>query len=215
MSQIDDRAIDKVLAALRDAEPPAGMESRILDALDQHRSAPTSPTPRSWLLPRRAGLPRAGLAGALAASLVLAALVGLTLLQPARQRSLPTPANHGPSTQPRPHPPADLAATSHSNHSNSTRKPPPSPSLKTASASQAPSRDLDALALSESLAPSLPAPPLPLTPQEQLLLRVLHRRDPDPLTDLNRELRAKQEAEQLADFDQFFNPSSPATHDNE
>ncbi len=214
MSQIDDRAIDAVLAALRDADPPVGMEIRILDALEGHRSSQPVPATRSSLPARLAGLPRTPLAGALAASLAVASLATAAFLHPARHKSPDTSAPQRTGTQAPQPKPADLASEIHDSHRSPTGAPHSRPSLKIPPT--APPTDLDTLALSESLAPSQPAPPLPLTPQEQLLMRVLHRRDPEPLTDLNGELRAKREAEQLADFDKFFkDPPQPATHDNE
>jgi hypothetical protein len=52
-----------------------------------------------------------------------------------------------------------------------------------------------------------------LTEQEKLLLRIVHRSDPEELAMLNNEMRAKQEAEGRAEFQRFFEPST--TGDNE
>jgi hypothetical protein len=51
-----------------------------------------------------------------------------------------------------------------------------------------------------------PAPPMPLTEQEKLLLRVAHRSDPTELTPLNAEARARQSAAFDDEFQQFFAP---------
>ena len=45
---------------------------------------------------------------------------------------------------------------------------------------------------------------MPLTDEEKLLLRVAHGRDPQELTPLNAEARARQEAEFDAEFLEFF-----------
>ncbi len=54
------------------------------------------------------------------------------------------------------------------------------------------------------LAASRPAPPIPLTLQEKLLLRVARSTDPAQLAMLNPEMRARQEAESNAEFRRFF-----------
>jgi hypothetical protein len=51
---------------------------------------------------------------------------------------------------------------------------------------------------------SRPAPPMPLTPQEKLLLQVARAGDPQEIAMLNPELRAKQEHEAKAEFNRFF-----------
>ncbi len=70
----------------------------------------------------------------------------------------------------------------------------------------------DAIALSEMHAPSHPAPPLPLTPQEKLLLRIAHKGDPVELAMLRPEIRARQQAEGKAEFEKFF--ELPTSGDN-
>jgi hypothetical protein len=51
---------------------------------------------------------------------------------------------------------------------------------------------------------SYPAPPLPLTEQEMLLLRLAHRRDAGTTAILNPDLRAAQTAKATEQFQQFF-----------
>jgi hypothetical protein len=53
-------------------------------------------------------------------------------------------------------------------------------------------------------APSYPAPPLPLTEQERLLLRIVHKDDPVEMAVLNPVLRAARDAEDQAEFQRFF-----------
>jgi hypothetical protein len=62
----------------------------------------------------------------------------------------------------------------------------------------------DAPAVGESQTASFPAPPLPLTEQERLLLRFAHRGDPDSMAILNPEVRAAQTAKATEQFQQFF-----------
>lgn len=52
--------------------------------------------------------------------------------------------------------------------------------------------------------PGFPAPPLPLTDQEKLLLRLAHRNDAQDMDLLNRDVRAQQSAEATKQFQQFF-----------
>ncbi|MBW4037328.1 MAG: hypothetical protein HIU91_00380 [Acidobacteria bacterium] len=77
--------------------------------------------------------------------------------------------------------------------------------LEAPTASQ-PSTDPDAIALAETLAPSHPAPPMPLTEQERLLMAVARTGDREEMTALNpvqREALYKQDQEA---FQKFFAP---------
>jgi hypothetical protein len=62
----------------------------------------------------------------------------------------------------------------------------------------------DDVALSETRAASFPAPPMPLTDQEKLLLRLAHKNDPVELATLDPKLRELQDAEDQAEFQRFF-----------
>jgi hypothetical protein len=53
-------------------------------------------------------------------------------------------------------------------------------------------------------AASFPAPPLPLTEQEKLLLRVAHRGNPENMAILNPEVQAVISAKATQEFQQFF-----------
>jgi hypothetical protein len=69
-------------------------------------------------------------------------------------------------------------------------------------------KSLDAQALADLHAPSHPAPPLPLTPQERLFLRVLRYGNATELAELNPLVRAKQDADETTAFKAFF-PDPP------
>ncbi len=56
------------------------------------------------------------------------------------------------------------------------------------------------------LAPSKPAPPLPLTRQEKMLADVVHRGEPEELASLSPEVRARQMELSQAEFHDFFEP---------
>jgi hypothetical protein len=68
--------------------------------------------------------------------------------------------------------------------------------------------DLDAQALADFHAPSHPAPPLPLTPQEKLFLRVLRYGNATQLAELNPNVRTAHDAEETTAFETFF-PDPP------
>jgi hypothetical protein len=52
--------------------------------------------------------------------------------------------------------------------------------------------------------PGFPAPPLPLTEQEKLLLRLAHGNDSQDMNLLNRDVQAQQSAQTTQQFQQFF-----------
>jgi hypothetical protein len=56
----------------------------------------------------------------------------------------------------------------------------------------------------ETQAASFPAPPLPLTEQEKLLLRLAHRRNPEDTAILNPAVQSAQSAKATEQFQQFF-----------
>jgi hypothetical protein len=68
--------------------------------------------------------------------------------------------------------------------------------------------DPDAQALADLHAPSHPAPPLPLTAQERLFLRMLRYGNATQLAELNPLVRAQQDADETTAFKAFF-PDPP------
>jgi hypothetical protein len=68
--------------------------------------------------------------------------------------------------------------------------------------------DMDALALEEMRAASQPAPPLPLTKQERLLLHVTHEGASEELAVLDPAKRAAQDKEERAEVERFFEPKT-------
>jgi hypothetical protein len=57
---------------------------------------------------------------------------------------------------------------------------------------------------------SFPAPEAPLTDQEKLLLRIVHRGDPVEVAMLNPQELAREEAAEAEEFQRFFPPKMPA-----
>jgi hypothetical protein len=184
-----DETIERLLAGLRNAEPSAGMHRRILEAM-RAREAVASDSP--W---RRLILPWL-LRPAIAMSLVCAAaftawlIVTLTVHQPRH-----APADSGShSTSADARQAAGPAAV--------TQKVHVVPRWKASRASARPPRDVPALG--ETQAANYPAPPLPLTDQEKLLLRLAHRGDAEDMAILNPDVQAAQAAQATEQFQQFF-----------
>jgi len=70
--------------------------------------------------------------------------------------------------------------------------------------------DGDSAALDDMHAASRPAPPMPLTEQERLLLRLVHKDAPVELAMLDSKMRALQDSEEKTEFQRFFaQPAKP------
>ena len=187
--------IERLLAGLSDAEPPGGMERRILEALDGIGAREVAPSASLWRRPLRPAL-----AMLLACAVIL--MVGFTVQQRKHitgQQFVPLKPKNGLNGAPnifsslqvgqRP----QLAAPDHR-----VRLPRRTTSDVPAKHSQ------DAPAAGEMQAASFPAPPLPLTEQEKLLLRVAHRGNPENMAILNPEVQAVISAKATQEFQQFF-----------
>ena len=177
--------IERLLAGLRDAEPQAGLELRILDAMQARRTIASVPF---WKRLQPQTFP--AFAMWLASAMILTgAFVAIALHQRSR---VPADSSHpstlavrqenpvGAITQKAPVPGRRPASRVWSKHS---RTVPPVPDLRAA---------------------SFPAPPLPLTEQEKLLLRLAHGRDPEDTAILNPAAQAAQSARANEQFQQFF-----------
>ncbi len=171
-----DRTIENLLAGLRDADPPPGMHHRILDAMVARRA--TAYRSRRLLYP--------AIAIPLACALAITIWVQHHRHIPANLRSYTTNVD-APRTKP-----AQTVAI----------KTPREPRR---SASRALLRPTHASEVSYAEAtPGFPAPPLPLTEQEKLLLRLAHRNDAQEMTLLNPDVQAQQSAKATQQFQQFF-----------
>jgi hypothetical protein len=199
-----EEAIDKVLAGLRDSEAPTGMERRIMETL-QHCSV-TRSSSRMWQ--QTAIVPV--FCGALTAVVILA-----VLMTPAVRRANRVPVQTHTSAAPPALPPSAPKIVV-----GSVKFPPRHADTRstTMPSKKSPKQanDMDAIALEEMRAPSQPPPPIPLTAQEKLLLRVVYNRDPVQLAALTPAARARDDAQEEADFQKFFTPpEQPKTGDTE
>jgi hypothetical protein len=172
-----DRTIESLLASLRDAEPPPGMHHRILDAVAAGRATACSS-------PRR-------LHPAIAMS--LACTLAVTIwVQHHRHTSANLRSYITNSDTPRTTPPQTVVAA----------KTPCEPRRSTSKTSPRPTHTTEGSYAKEN--PGFPAPPLPLSDQEKLLLRIAHRNDAQDRNLLNRDVQTQQSAKATQQFQQFF-----------
>jgi hypothetical protein len=181
-----DGTIEKLLAGLRDAEPPTGIERRILNALEgmEAREAPTlaslwrRPVWPWWLRP--------------AWAMPLACAVMLIVAVTGHQH------RHAPLVVRSPSPGSDV------HEAAVAQRPTIMPRRMDARVPVRRPRTHAVPAVGETQEASFPAPPLPLTEQERLLLRLAHRGDAENMALLNPDVQAQQIAKATEQFQQFF-----------
>lgn len=205
-----EEAIERVMAGLRDASASSGMERRILETVEGRASARSRLGWRRrrpvWLsMPARPVAIRPSARGLTLASLLVAAVAIPSI---SWMRHAPAPSRAKPAataSQPR-------AATS-GLIATSPQLPRPRSNARRVGRSGAKRTrlvdDKDSAAVRDTFAVSHPAPPMPLTEQEKLLLRIAHAGDPVELAMLNPEIRARREAQGEAEFKEFFPPPPP------
>ncbi len=182
-----------ILAALSSTEPPPGLNRRILENLANRQPAATRSgrrPPRLLRVPRPL---RIAAALPLAAALVLA----LASLHSHRHAAPATLSSAVP--RPTPSVAASLPPIPSCCPSQQGRD-----SLQFASSHREPRRAKPSATAPPPELASFPAPPLPLTPQEKLLLRVAHARNPQQSPALNPALRASLAARDDESFQIFF-----------
>jgi hypothetical protein len=198
-----DEAIERILAALRDTEAPAGMERRILESIRDvvPRRSGWRPMMPSWLVGMRTW------AIAVAGVAVVSSIVCWTAFREYRpghdsigSKSQIVPAN---LTAPE----VRVAAA------NAQTRLPGSPVVrgrgKTNTRRAAFVReDEPTAAQHEMRAANHPAPEAPLTEEEKLLLRIAHRGDPAEMAMLNPLLWSVRDAEEKAEVQRFFESST-------
>jgi hypothetical protein len=213
-----DEAIEQVLAALREAEAPVGMERRILETLEEKASSQVGSGWRRlrpiWLtMPARPVATRFLACGVASAGLFAIGLAIYSIHAIRRPGHLPTQSKMAPaSVGSLPPATSGTVASSAQLVPHETSVPsigrPDTEEKPNARRARANST-ADSVALQEMLAVSYPAPPMPLTEQEKLLLRIAHRSDPVELAILEPMLRTVQDAEEKEEFQRFF--EQPAT----
>jgi hypothetical protein len=184
-----DETIERLMAGLRDAEPSPGMQRRILEAMEAHEAISSNPpwhrliTP--WLLRPSVAVSLVCTA-ALAASWIVATRVDQPSHMPANTARHSTHGDVGQRTQP------EVVV----------HEAPIAPRRTASRVSARRPRDLPAV--NDMQSAGYPAPPLPLTEQERMLLRVAHRDDAANKALLNPDLQAAQSAKNTEQFQHFF-----------
>jgi hypothetical protein len=201
-----EEAIEKVLAGLRDAEAPAGMERRILEALEDRTSVQFR---SGWRRLRPIWLPERRVATvSFACGVAFAGMFAVALLIPAIRRLGHAPAQakmNSASVRPLPVAASMGAATS---VAVLPVRPNTQWMAKVSARRDGIVRDRDSAVVSERQEASFPAPPMPLTEQEKLLLRIAHKGDPVEVAELNPAVRAARDSEDKAEVKKFFEPST-------
>jgi cytoskeletal protein RodZ len=206
-----EEAIDKVLAALRDAPVPQHLDRRILNSIEEAHQSQRNTffgniIPNEAPRGRSPGIPAFPATRTALACCAVLALAALTLTHFKRNT---TPANTATSP---------INANSPAPLASSTVSIPPS-APRTPQSSSAKAHGLNTphsanvTSHEDHAAISHPAPPLPLTEQERLLLRVAHRGHPNDLAQYTSERQAAQVEQEKAEYLAFFEP--PKTGESE
>jgi hypothetical protein len=207
MMRDSEETIQRVLAGLRDAEAPHGMERRIVEALENRASGLAASNARGWKqlwlpIPTRSSATKTW-AGRIALASILPVCFVIAVNNLRHVRMEPKLQSNIAGLSPEP----IRAGVAHSAHSPSTE-----PSARIKPATPAPKARLSSVhespALTEMRAVSHPAPIAPLTQEEKLLVRIVHRADPQELAMLNPQVRDQREAESEAEFLKFVDDST-------
>lgn len=200
MNPHHDHSIDRVLNALRDAAPPSGMDRRVLNILEasssdnalSYRDKPSAlQTIGRSLLLRWTTV-------ATAAALFVAAVIVFA----ARHHKQPdTVSIASPAHQATPSVSAPSAFTAQPIQAHHSSIPAHVKQISTQIEKPSqPAQETDDALLSH------PAPPIPPTEQERLLLRYARRGNTNDLAQITNEKRADRDQKDAADFQAFFTP---------
>jgi hypothetical protein len=192
--------IERVLTGMRETPVPEGMEHRILAHLEGHALSPAPPRSRFLNL----GWPK------IAAGLSLAAAVVLAIVFTGSTSRHREHADHTTAiTAISPKPPSAIPPTP----TLSAGKLPATASQPRLRRTSGPLRKEAQATVDESHPSSYSAPLMPLTEQERLLLRIVHRRPPFELAQLTPVRQSADEEQRQVDFESFFEPPKTETDD--
>jgi hypothetical protein len=209
-----DDAIEKVLKGLRDVDAPVGMERRILAAMEDRAEERV-----------RSGRGYGRFAVAITCCVAVVAVMAVAVIVPVIRRNTPERGSSVVEKQVSPLRSAPVEMTTSKmggddglrasgsvpwrvdgsaerliSHFPARVPEDGNGAVRVVQASTDTVDDGDALAMSETEAASFPAPPMPLTEQERLLLRLVHRGEPVELAMLDPKLEALRDAK----FKQVF-----------
>ena len=210
-----EEAIEKVLEGLRSTSAPIGMDRRIMDALEARASVRSRRGWRGWTL----ASVHPGITGFMKWSVGLAVVcaVVFTVTADRWRKHVDSPSKKISSSV------ATLPAVASEVAMNSSQVTPLRPGVRRMKAANpektvrgakaGAADDSDSLAVEEMRAASHPPPPMPLTDQEKLLLRIARTADPVEVAELDPIVRAARYEAEKAEVQRFFEPAK--TGDNE
>ncbi|SEC06989.1 hypothetical protein [Terriglobus roseus] len=185
----DDKNLETVLRGLREVQPDASLETRIARVLREAQAEPVAvPWFGGWLLALR-------ITGAGVACIFLAAIV----LRSSHHPRTSHVAHTAPLVQQKALPQRAIASAGRTKLRGRVAVPGMQP---TVSASRVETN-------MTSQQQSFPAPPLPLTEQEKLLIKLAHRDDPVQLARLAPGPRAARYQAEKDQVSEFFTPPAP------
>jgi hypothetical protein len=205
ISRAVDGAIERTMAGLREVEAPEGMERRVMDAVRQRvaggdaRSAIVPAVFRDgrvWVAAACVVLVAAGIATAIRHERAAGVNGGVVVVRPVQRDVLEAAARLPGVVR------GAVRGTA------STRRDWRDYGVEQKIGAERISEE-DALAVSEMLAPSMPAPAVPLTQQERLLVRILHKDDPEEIAMLEPTVWAMRDEEEKREFEGFFPKPAP------
>jgi hypothetical protein len=227
MTEGSDEAVERVLAGLREVEAPAGMERRVLEALGERALVQA---PLGWrrfrplwlMTPMRPVVMRSVACGSALAGLVVVGMVihSLSVVRRSGHASGNGYGHGAAQSQMGSASAARLAPATSEVAGRGVQLVPHEPRVANVEAMRRSDagatnaqigevgRDVNSAELRRMLAVSYPAPPMPLTEQERLLLRIAHGSDPVELAVLEPMLRPVQDAEEKREFQRFFGQST-------
>lgn len=207
MMNDSEETIQRVLAGLRDAEAPPGMERRIVDALENRASGLTASSWRDWRPSWPAIWARfvvtQSWAGRIAVTAVLVICVEVAVKNFGHITKEPKLHSNVAGLLPQAVRAGDRQTVQPPSTDSSGRVRNATPVRRVRQSSVH-----DSAALTEMRAVSHPAPEAPLTEEEMLLVRIAHRADPQELAMLNPQVRARRDAESEAEFLKFVDDST-------
>jgi len=202
-----EKAIEKVLAGLRDVESPPGLERRILEAVEGRASVLSSPALRPGSLRWALSAAHLHATRPWATRIALVSFISVFLISFLIFQHEQSLAHRKPHLAPPGSPPkiTSPGAVQYRYRLAPGAIPPHRSGAHMSGARL--SANAESVALREMRAPSHPAPAEPLTQQERLLLRIVHTGDPEEMAMLNPDIRAEQETESAAEFRKFVEQS--------
>ena len=181
-----DEAIERVLAGLRDVEAPAGLERRVLAAMEERAAVRGSRRPGlGWVV--GLGVAAVVVAGVL---IVRAPKVQVEKVAGVHALAVKPVVENEPKRNTGVSPLRVRSGRDDVNFREVQR------------GEQV--RRMEVAVVEKVEERGFPAPPMPLTEEEKLLLRVAHRVDPQELTPLNAEARQREQSEFDREFVEFF-----------